>query len=140
MALEGARIAVPAIPGETGIFSRLHQILKTAEGRRVTLTAQVQRELNLWRQLIFSLAKRPTHLRKIRPHPPTWTGAMKEYLKGMGRVCKNPSGQWFLWRPPIGETMTQRLLKKKNPIGDLTTNNLELAAYIAHLHIIYTLM
>ena len=80
------RSAVPEIPGVVGMFIRLHQEVKTEDGRRVLLTAQVYGELNIWRHLIHSLAARPTHLRENFQHPPTWTVATETYLEGMGGV------------------------------------------------------
>ena len=61
------RSTVPAIAGAAGMFTRLQNALKTAKGRRINLTTPVHKELNVWRQLVASLATRPTHLRKIRP-------------------------------------------------------------------------
>ena len=50
-------------------------------------------------------------------------------------MCISSRIQWFVWRLPIGETREQRLLTKENPSRDPTINNLEIVAYIAHLHI-----
>ena len=118
------------------MFSRLQHALKTADGRRVLLNAHMNNEINLWLHFTCYQYERTTHLREITPHPPTWTGVMDAPLKGIGGVCLSPSEKWFVWRPPIWETMSQHLLTEDKPSGDLTTNDLEIAAYIAHLHIL----
>ena len=48
---------------EAGVFSRLQNTLKTAQGKCITLTALVQDELNLWRYFIASLVEKPKNLR-----------------------------------------------------------------------------
>ena len=74
------------MPGALGFFTRLQHALKTADLRRVLITAQVHNELNLWHNLIYSLASSTTHLRLIQPHLTTWTGATGASLYGMGEL------------------------------------------------------
>ena len=66
------------------MFTRLQHALRTAKGRLIYLSIPVHAELALWRHLVASLAARPTHLREIRPTPPTWIGATDASLTGMG--------------------------------------------------------
>ena len=40
----------------------------------------------------------------------------------------------------MGASKSQILLTEDNPWGELTINNIKLAAYIAHLHIVAPLM
>ena len=70
------RSMVISIIGSKGMFRRLNHALKTADARKVGLTAHIHNELNLWWNFIDSLGDRPTHIREIRmtPPPPTWTG------------------------------------------------------------------
>ena len=91
------RSTVPAIVGAAGMFTRLQHALKKANGQRINLTPPVKEELTVWRHLVASLATRPTHLREIRPHPPTWIGATDASLTGMGGVCHSPNGDWHVW-------------------------------------------
>ena len=44
------------------------------------------------------------------------------------------------WRLPVRNFIYQRLMSDDNPTGDLTINNMELSAYLAHLHIFAPLM
>ena len=89
---------VPAIAGAAGMFTRLQHALKTAKGRRINLTTAFHEELTVWRHLVASLATRPTHLREIRPHPPTRIGDTDASLIDMVGVCYSPSGDWPVWR------------------------------------------
>ena len=76
---------VLAIAGAAGMFTCLQHALKTAKGRRINLTTPIHEELTVWRHLVASLSTRPTHLREIRPHPPTWIGDTDASLTGMGK-------------------------------------------------------
>ena len=117
------------------MFTRLQQALKTVKGCQINLTTRVHKELTVWRHLVVSLATRPTHLREIRPHPPTWIGATDASLTGMGGVCYSPSGEWHVWRLTFSTAIRANILTDENPNGFLTINDLELAAYIAHLNL-----
>ena len=117
------------------MFTRLQHVLKKANGRRINLTTPVQEELKVWRHLVASLATRPTHLREIRPHPPTWIIATDASLTGMGGVCHSPNGDWHVWRLTFSTAIRANILTDKNPTGFLTINDLELEAYITHLHL-----
>ena len=52
----------------------------------------------------------------------------------MSRVCYSPSRDWHAWRLPFSTAIRAKILTDENPEGFLTINNLELAAYITHLH------
>ena len=53
----------------------------------------------------------------------------------MGGVCYSPSGDWHVWRLTFITAIRSHILTDDNPNGFLTINNLELAAYVAHLHL-----
>ena len=82
--------AVPEISAAEGMPSRLQHALKTANSRRVKLTLHVNDGLNLWIHSVDSLGDKTTHLRDIRPRPPTWTGSTYDYLILMGGICSSP--------------------------------------------------
>ena len=117
------------------MFTRLQHALKTAKGRRINLTTPVHEELTVWRHLVESLATRPRHQREIRPHPPTWIGATDASLTNMGGVCRSPNGDWHVWQLTFSTAICAHILTDVNPSGFLTINDLELTAYIAHLHL-----
>ena len=53
----------------------------------------------------------------------------------MGGVYHSPSGEWHVWRLTFSTAMQVNILTDENPHGFLTINDLELAAYITHLHL-----
>ena len=53
----------------------------------------------------------------------------------MGGVCYSPSGEWHVWRITFSTAIRANILTDDNPKWFLTINDLELAAYIAHLHL-----
>ena len=53
----------------------------------------------------------------------------------MGGVCHSPNGDWHVWRLTFSTAIRANILTDKNPVGFLTINDLELAAYIAHLYL-----
>ena len=53
----------------------------------------------------------------------------------MGGICCSPKGENFVWRLPVRNSTAKRLLREDNLTVDLAIKNLELAAYVEHLHI-----
>ena len=53
----------------------------------------------------------------------------------MGGVCYIPSREWHVWRITFITTIQANILTDENPQGFLTINDMELAAYITHLHL-----
>ena len=53
----------------------------------------------------------------------------------MDRVCHSPSGEWHVWRLTFSTSIQTHILTDDNPHGFLTINDLDLAAYISHLHL-----
>ena len=127
--------AVAAISGTTRMFTRLQHELKMAKGRHIKLTTPVRDKLELWRYLFMSLTSRPTHLRDIRPNPPTWIGATNASFEAMWGVWRSPYGAWHVWRLPFSATIFSLLITEDNPKWELTINNIEFTAYVDHLHL-----
>ena len=69
-----------------------------------------------------------------------WTGAIDASLTGLEGICRSPIMEHFVWCLPVGQTTSQRLLSNDNQSRYLTTNDLELANYVAHIHIFAPLM
>ena len=46
-----------------------------------------------------------------------------------------PTGEWHVWILAVDNSTKRRLLTDSNLGGKLTINDLELAAYVAHLHL-----
>ena len=52
----------------------------------------------------------------------------------MGGVFYIPLGGWQVWRLTFSTTTQANILTDENPQGFLTINDLEMAAYITHIH------
>ena len=52
----------------------------------------------------------------------------------MGGVYYSLHGDWHVWHLTFTNAIQAHILTDENPNGFLTINPLELAAYIAHLH------
>ena len=68
------RSITPAVAGSRSIFTQVQHALKRAAGGHVYLTTDVHDVLKAWRELVCSLAIRPTHIRKLEPFSSTWFG------------------------------------------------------------------
>ena len=78
---------VLTIEGAAGMSTRLQHALRLAKGLWINLSALIHSELTLCHHLVASLSAIPTHLKEIRPNPPTCIGATDTSLTGMGGVC-----------------------------------------------------
>ena len=125
----------PSVAGAQGMFMRLQHALQKAWGRQVLLSTAVQDELSAWRQLVQELAARLTHLQNMDPFHLTWEGSTDASVSGMSGVCQDPEGQWFIWRHPFYVATQARLVTDTNHTGDVTTNDLELAALLAQVQL-----
>ena len=124
-----------AVAGAHGMFTRLHHALKQARGRWVHLSPAFQDELITWRQLVQELLAHPTHLIELNRSPPTWEGATDASGSGMGGVCQDPDGQWFVWSSLFSKKTQSRCVTDTNPKNDVTINDLELAILFAQVNI-----
>ena len=120
----------PAVAGLRCMFTRVQHALKIAAGRHVQLTEDVNNELETWRELVRSLASRPTHLRKLEPFAPTWIGTTDASGSGMGGVCRYPEGPYFGWCSSFSLTTQACLVSSSNPMGYVTINDLGLGALL----------
>ena len=87
----------PDVSGLRGIFTWVQHALKTATGRHVQFTADVNNDPEAWRKLVRSLARRPTQLLKLQPFSPTWIRTTNASRSGMGGVLQDPEGHYFVW-------------------------------------------
>ena len=91
------RSITPAVARSRGMFTRVQHALKRVTRRHVQLTAYVQDDMEAWRKLFRSLSSRTTHLHKLQPFSPTWIGTTNALGSGMGGVCQDQEGQYFVW-------------------------------------------
>ena len=51
----------------------------------------------------------------------------------MGRICRDPTGQWFFWKAYFPPTTQALLASSNNPRGDISINDLNMCIYLAHI-------
>ena len=129
------QIIAPAVSGAQVMLTRLQHSLRQARGSRVLLLTAVHDKLSAWRQLVHKLAARPKHLCDLDPFSQTWERATDASGAGMGGVCQDLKGQWFIWRSPFSKATQARLATDTNPTRDVTINNLELSALFGQVQL-----
>ena len=122
-----------AVSVSRGIFTRLQHSLKRLVGRHAQLTTDVHNKLEAWRELVRGLANRPNHLRKIEPFAPSWIGNTDVSGSGMGEVCRDPDGKYFVWHSPFSQATQAHMVSSSNPTGDATIKNTDLGALLMQL-------
>ena len=76
---------------------------------------------------------RPTHLCKLQSFSPTWIGTTNALGSGMGGLCRDPEGQYFVWSSSFPLTTQARLVSSSNPTVDVTINYIKLRALIMEI-------
>ena len=126
------------LPAAKGLFTPLNHALKGGP-TTVPLGAKgdVRAALLDLRQLVLTLADRPTHVNEILlPAAPHYIGYCDASAFGAGGVwfsgtCPLPETVWRLQWPP---DITAAVVSDSNPAGTLTNSDLELAAVVLHLN------
>ena len=83
------------------MFTRVQHALKRVTRRHFQITSDVHNDLEAWSKLVRSLARPPTHLCELRNFSLTQIGTIIAYGSGMGGVCQDPEGQYFVWKSPF---------------------------------------
>ena len=83
------------------MFIRVQHSLKRAVGRHVQLTTYVHDELEVWREVVYSLANRPTHLRELEPFAPSRIGSTVASGSGMEGNAKTQRDDTLFGVPPF---------------------------------------
>lgn len=85
-----------------------------------------------WKQLIRAAAKEPTHAKELVPGEPDFLGTLDASGEGAGGVWlpgKEPLAP-IVWRVPWPPEIVARLVTDRNPDGDITNSDLEMAAEV----------
>ena len=132
------------IPAARALFTPINRALRGAP-RTVSLSAsgEVRAALLDLRQMITTLAARPTHVKEILPAPdPDYIGYCDASAFGAG-------GVWFSGQCPLPETVwrlqwprdiTAAVISESNPTGTLTNSDLEMAAVVLQLNVLEPLV
>ncbi len=127
---------VIAIPGGRGLFSILQTGLRHADRCRVRLDSHMHAQLDDFESLVLDLASRPTRLSELISDALAAIGAVDASGKGMGGVWFTMEEQPLVWREPFPDSIVQRLVSDRNPSGDLTNSDFELAGVVGHQDIL----
>jgi hypothetical protein len=128
------RSLVVGLPGALGQFSLMQEALRVQQDGRVRISQKVKIQLDTF--LVFLQGhQRPATIEEIVPGDPAFEGACDAAKSGMGGVWFNTDhgeSQPLLWRAPFSLTTQARLSSFKNPTGEITNSDLELAGTIIH--------
>ena len=85
-----------------------------------------------WGQLIQEAAIEPTHVNELVSGTPDWKAALDASGEGAGGVWipGNKSIAPIVWRVKWPREVVDRLVTDKNPAGDITNSDLEMAAEV----------
>jgi hypothetical protein len=132
------------LPSARSLFTPVNRALR-GHPSTISLSAsgEVRAALLDLRQLVTTLAARPTHVREILPaHDPDYIGYCDASAFGAG-------GIWFSGTSPVPETVwrlqwppdiTAAVVSESNPTGALTNSDLEMAAVVLHLNVLEPLV
>ena len=132
------------LPSARSLFTPVNRALR-GHPSTISLSAsgEVRAALLDLRQLVTTLAARPTHVREILPaQDPDYIGYCDASAFGAG-------GVWFSGTSPVHETVwrlqwppdiTAAVVSESNPTGALTNSDLEMAAVVLHLNVLEPLV
>ena len=132
------------LPAARAMFTPLNRALR-GQPTFVALSArgEVRAALLDLKQLITTLAARPTHVREILPT------ASPHYIGYCDASAFGAGGVWFSGQSPLPETVwrlqwpqdiTAAVISESNPTGTLTNSDLEMAAVVLQLNVLEPLV
>jgi hypothetical protein len=132
------------LPSARALFTPLNRALRlTPPTISLSANGEVRAALLDLRQLITTLAARPTHVNEILIAPvPDYIGYCDASAFGAG-------GVWFSGQCPLPETVwrlqwpadiTAAVISESNPTGTLTNSDLEMAAVVLQLNVLEPLV
>ncbi|KAI2511562.1 adenylate kinase [Fragilaria crotonensis] len=132
------------LPSARSLFTPVNRALR-GHPSTISLSAsgEVRAALLDLRQLVTTLAARPTHVKEILPaQDPDYIGYCDASAFGAG-------GVWFSGTSPVPETVwrlqwpldiTAAVVSESNPTGALTNSDLEMAAVVLQLNVLEPLV
>jgi hypothetical protein len=132
------------LPSARALFTPLNRALRlTPHTIALSASGEVRAALLDLRQLVTTLAARPTHVTEILPAPePDYIGYCDASAYGAGGVwfsglCPLPETVWRLQWPA---DITAAVISESNPTGTLTNSDLEMAAVVLQLNVLEPLV
>ena len=132
------------LPSARSLFTPANRALRGSPAFvGLSATGEVRATLLDLKQLVVSLAARPTHVNEILPaqHP--------DYIGYCDASAFGAGGVWFSGRCPLPETVwrlqwpwdiTAAVISESNPTGTLTNSDLEMAAVVLQLNVLESLV
>jgi hypothetical protein len=116
------------------LFSTLQTPLQRSNTRRFRLNSLLKQSLRDWMALLNSMTSLPIPIATLVPRAPHYWAATDASSQGLGGfwfpTTLVTDGQPVAWRLALSPNIKARLLSSHNPTGDITINDLELAAVI----------
>jgi hypothetical protein len=127
--------AAMGMPAGKSILTPLHKFVEENKDRRILYFANhplILEALRDIRILLRESTSRPTHVRELVPALPAYIGFCDACKRGAGGVWMSGSKniQPVVWRLEWPDDIQRRLVSFKNPRGDLTINDLEMAGLL----------
>jgi len=116
------------------LFSVLQTPLQRSTTRRCRLNSFLKQSLRGWIFVLNSLADHPIPIATLVPQAPHYWAATDASSQGLGGfwlpTTLVPDGQPVAWRLALPPDLKARLVSSQHHMGDITINDLELAAVI----------
>ena len=119
------------VPGGKGLFSPIYRALQGSKPY-IRITTQLRSAILDWRPLIRDLAKNPTPVQLLVSDYPNYILYTDSCKLGAGGVV-TPGIEgipYVVWQFEWPDDIQERLVTEKNPTGDLTINDFELAGMV----------
>ena len=132
--LQFASIALPCGKALLGPIDAILAQADIANHKRIKMNSTLKHLLTDWAALIRLMATRPTHVKELVEHKPSYQGLVDASKWGVGGVWfggTNPL-EPFVWYIPWPDDIRNELCSASNPAGNITISDLELMGIFMH--------
>jgi hypothetical protein len=119
------------LPAGKGLFSPLYKAMKN-DPPEIQITPNLKQALQDWLTIITRVNSRPTSVLELTPGPPAYVGYVDACGFGAGGVWISGTKtiKHTVWRTPFPSDIEARIVSDKNPTGDITNSDLEMAGVL----------
>ena len=132
--LQFTSIAIPCGKALLGPMDRIISNTITASATRIKIKPHVRDLLTDWTALIHQAGSRPTHVKELVEHDPSYRGFVDASKWGVGGVWfgGTQNVEPFVWFLPWPPDIRNNFCSSQNPDGAITISDLELAGIFIH--------